>query len=139
MSLQAIGDIVNRHRNFFKHARGDAADAVLEDFTDEHNDPLLFAASYDLAQLCATARRGFPVEAQMLQVWFMQVHRDAAGPVLLAAGLPDAPHLIFPDLHQRPRYEQKMLGREAITWAQNEPTLSQPVPATPQSDGSAGS
>jgi len=137
LTQKSFADIVNRHRNFFKHARGDAAEEVLDDFTDAHNDPLLFSASYDLGQLCAALRRGFPVEAQMLQIWFMQVHRDAAGPVIQAAGLPDAPHLVFPDLHQRPRYEQKMLGREAITWARNEPTLSQPILPTPASDGPA--
>src|SRR5262249_13420654 len=86
LSQKTIADIVNRHRNFFKHARGDAVDAILDDFTDENNDPLLFSASYDLMQLCAVLRRAFPVEAQMLQIWFMQVHRDAAGPVIKGGG-----------------------------------------------------
>jgi hypothetical protein len=128
---KALADSVNRHRNFFKHARGNDADAVVDDFTDENNDALLFMASYDLLQLCRVARRGGPVEAQIYQLWYWALQGTAdvwepTPPIAMA----------FPDLARRPRYEQKVLGREAIEWARNEPVLAERVPIDHHQDSS---
>jgi len=133
LSHSAYSEAINRHRNFFKHARGDDADTVLEDFSDENNDALLFAASYDLLQLTAALGRGCPVEAQTIHLWFWAVRRDTAGlneQVSLPQSLSDLSHVLhetFPDIHLRSRCEQKALGREAVAWAQSVPALADPV------------
>ena len=99
---------------------------MLEDFSDENNDAVLFVGSDDLVRLSAALGRDWPAEVQTMQWWFWAVRRDETGLSQLES-LSDALHGLFPDIHQRPRWEQKALGREAIAWVRSELSLADPM------------
>ena len=65
-----------RFFNFMKHADNDPT-AVLEDFSDDDNEGVLFCASRDLGQIA----QGLPIEAQVFDAWFFAttVKRVSAG------------------------------------------------------------
>lgn len=96
------------YRNFFKHADRDP-DGVLEDFTDEACDGLLFLATEDYIRL----NKASPIELQVFQLWYLGVYFEKVAHDSLDKIL-DSIRTHFPDLRTSTRLEQKKLGLQAI-------------------------
>lgn len=61
--------LANQDRNFFKHADKDP-DSVLENFTDQQNDSVLFVTGYDLGMLTGK----LPIEVQVYEAWYFSCY-----------------------------------------------------------------
>lgn len=102
-------DYINKpYRNFFKHADRDP-DAVLEDFTDEANDPILILLCEDYNRYCPKA----PIESQLFPIWFLAVNREKIDPKRENELTPII-ETHFPDIIGIDRYGQKRMGAKAL-------------------------
>src|SRR5471032_490296 len=111
LNIAKLHSIQRRHFNAFKHMttrQGDERDdgALLDSFTDAHNDAALFIGWYDYLEACGNE----PIAAQVFQAWFFALHPDK-----LAENLdPSAYTELFPVLAECSRPEQKRRLREAV-------------------------
>ena len=114
LTKRSLREMRNRYWNAFKHALDHAGmerqdEEILEQFSDEKNDHVLFVGWYDLA----LAAGKMPVEAQAFQAWyfarFPEKLADECDPAVYDA--------IFPDLNSLTRADQKTRLREAIARA----------------------
>ncbi len=64
LSEAEIKRIANYGRNFFKHADADP-DAVLDAFSDDRNEHVILAATFDYDTLASTK----PMEVQVFPLW----------------------------------------------------------------------
>jgi hypothetical protein len=113
LTEKELRDMANRYRNFFKHADRDP-DAVLTEFSDEDNDPILFVAGHDFARLV----KGMPVEMQVYEAWYLSCNEEK-----IALSKRDEFLNLFPGISGLPRYERKHRGLIALDWARSEPTF----------------
>jgi hypothetical protein len=104
----------HRHAGFFKHADRDP-DAVLTDFTDSEVDTVLFAAIFDFGSLCG----GLSIEAQVFEGWFLTLYWSAGDIIPMPTGLDE----LFPNLRERPRFDQLALGGQVLRWARTVPNF----------------
>ncbi len=106
--------ISRRYYNAFKHLtkqsggrRDDAA--VLESFSDDKNDGLLYVAWTDLSQ----ASYAIPIETQVFLVWFYACHPEKMARVEDATRF----SLVFPCMRELPRIEKKLDLKKVIASA----------------------
>lgn len=105
-------DYVNSpFRNFFKHADRDPQ-GVLDGFSDEHCDGLIFLATEDYIRL----NHASPVELQVFQLWYLGAYFEKVAEDSLDKIL-DGIHEHFPKLRTSTRLEQKAMGLNAISEA----------------------
>jgi hypothetical protein len=105
MTKSELHKAANRSANFFKHADKDP-EAVLDEFTPEDADAILFTAVYDLGTFCG----GKFVEAQVFEGWYLYKYGAMED---LPSGLDE----LFPKLRELPREDQLALGKKVLTWA----------------------
>ena len=114
------GDLIalkNKYWNALKHAntrKGDPRDDadLMEQFSDTHNDHVLFVGWYDYAQAVGS----LPIEAQVFQVWYF-----ANFPEKLAEEYPASDmEMQFPGIRSVSRAEKKRRLRRKIAWAKGQ-------------------
>jgi hypothetical protein len=119
LSNKEFWGLRNRYRNFFKHA--DRPPEVIEGFSDEQNDSILFVASHDLGLL----RQGqMTPEAQVMNLWFCAVYREK----LASPDLINQIDSLYPAIHIQPRYRQKRMSFESLDWVHSQPALLGELP-----------
>ena len=99
-------DCINPYRNFFKHADRDP-DGILEKFSDDKNDHLLFSVVEDLLRLEQIKL----FECVIFQPWYLAVYEEKIAPEARDKFLPKVRD-IFPNIRQQIRSKQKRMGRE---------------------------
>jgi hypothetical protein len=113
LSRRDLRRLADQHRNFFKHADSDP-DAVLEQFSDDSNDAVLFVATHDFGRLTG----GMPIEMQVFETWFL-----SCDPTKLVPGHEEAIASLFPGISTMNRFEKKHRGLVALKWARSQPGL----------------
>ena len=115
-------DFINApYRNFFKHADNDP-DGIVEEFSDEKNDHVLFTAVEDLIRLEQLAL----FECQVFQIWYLAVYEEKIAAEELERVLPKIREAL-PDISQLSRLEQKRMGRELLhNYCDDEQLLADP-------------
>jgi hypothetical protein len=112
LNIAALRKIQRQYWTAFKHAvhrhsqqeRND--DDLLSQFTDEQNDAALLIGWYDYAQ----ATNMMPVEAQVHQIWYIELHPDKLDPKHPSKSY----EMQFPNLRAKSRSEQKRMLNEVI-------------------------
>ena len=124
---QSLRKLINQpYRNFFKHADQDP-EGMVEGFSDEQNDHLLFIAVEDLLRLEQTKL----FECQIFLVWYLAVYKEKIATKDLERVLPKI-RFAFPNIRQLSRTEQKLMGRECLQQNSKDEQLL----ADPQTDTS---
>lgn len=112
MKIQEVRKLQRRYWNAFKHATHQHSgkerddDELLEQFTDEQNDHVLFIGWYDYA----AAVNAMPVEAQVHQIWYLALYPEKLAPEIS----PERFDSTFPKLREMPRPAQKRMLNEVI-------------------------
>jgi hypothetical protein len=114
-----IKQIANYGRNFFKHANKDP-EAVLEDFSDDRNDHVLIASSFDYGELADSK----PMELQVFQLWYFAVHPDKALRPDMDSII-EAGEQLFPGIVEMKRKDQKRAGLMVVVACLRDPQLMQ--------------
>lgn len=107
MSVEDVQQkLINRARNFFKHADWDP-DGILSDFQEEDCDSVLLIACFDLIEL----EKKSPVEVQVFLAWYGALYPEKFPPEfeIVRAG-----ERKFPGLRAKSRREQKRAGKWMI-------------------------
>lgn len=117
--LKDLIDAAHQHVNFLKHANRDPQ-AVLEDFTENDVDTLLFVACHDLLRVT----KGQPIEAQVFEAWWFAISWSKVAQAPLKAQ-PIIRHCIkrFKGIRSLPREGQLRLGWEKLQAAAADPKL----------------
>lgn len=113
ISKKELRRLADLYRNFFKHADQDP-DAVLDEFSDDANDAVIFVATHDFGRLVG----GMPIEMQVFEVWFLACH-----PSKIRQGQEEQIASLFPDISTMTRFEKKHRGLVALEWARSQPGL----------------
>lgn len=125
VDYKRIKRLRNQYWNALKHfyqtdgksVRDD--EALMADFADKANDPVLFMAWLDYLLL---AKR-LPIEAQVFQVWWYATNPKSMNPAVD----PSPWKSVFPDIEGQTRKEQKRRLRRAIEkWRNNSKILHDP-------------
>jgi len=123
-SQNDIWNAMNLYRNCFKHVGKTAEErevdqATLSQFEETDNDFLLYVCVEDYVRL----RRAMPVDFQVFQAWFSEVHMA----LLSDPSRAESFRRLFPGMAQQSRAEQKRRGVETIaTWMNNKELLADP-------------
>jgi hypothetical protein len=112
-------DYINQpYRNFMKHADRDP-DSILEGFGDINCDPILMLAVEDYMRLAGQS----PVEFQVYQLWYLAVN-----PLKVAEShidrVMEGVDRLFPGIGNVSRYQQKIMGREALARAKEDSDIT---------------
>jgi hypothetical protein len=121
--LRQVVQIANEFAGFFKHADRNPT-AVLETFTEQHTDLVLYIACHDFHRVA----KGQPVELQVFEAW----HFATAFERVSAAPLRMQPHVrrcikLFPGIRGVSRAEQQRIGLEQLEKARNNPALQMEI------------
>jgi hypothetical protein len=103
-----VADALNRARNFFKHASSTKPDETLRDFSDDTNLFTIIFVADGLRMLGSEIP-----ESQTFGAWVSVVEPE----LILAPPSEQSLALIFGDIRNQPRRNQKKVGRDALFFA----------------------
>ena len=87
-------------------------DELLQRFTDEQNDAVLFVGWADYGR----ATKIMPIEARVHHTWWITLNPDKVDPKISLTEYDRC----FPRLREKPRAEQKRMLNEVIAWARTQ-------------------